>query len=76
MQKRWTIRGVQPEAIDLIQEVRATSGQTLGELVREAILNWYAGPPEAGEGHPELVELLRLLSEQERLFKQLGQKLL
>lgn len=39
--KRWTIRNVDPETIEIINLVRAQSGATAGELVSEAILDWF-----------------------------------
>ena len=74
MQTRWTVRGVESEVIALVQEISATSGESLGALVTEAIRFWHASLPEADE-HPDLAELRQLLSEQRMLIEQLYQRL-
>ncbi len=43
---RWTVRNVDPEAIELIEEIAETSGCTFGELVTDAIETWYEQLPE------------------------------
>lgn len=47
--KRWTIRNVDPETIEIINLMRAQSGATAGELVSEAILDWFENLEEDGE---------------------------
>ena len=47
--KRWTIRKIDPETIAIINAVRAQSGATSGELVNEAILDWYENLEEDEE---------------------------
>ena len=49
MTYRWTVRNMDPEAIDLIEEVASTSGLCFGELASEAIFSWYENLPEDGE---------------------------
>ena len=39
--KKWTVRHVDLEAIDMLLEVQETSGERLGDLVSEAISYWY-----------------------------------
>ena len=39
--KRWTCRHVDPESIELLKEVKETSGTCLGELLSDAINQWY-----------------------------------
>ena len=47
--KRWTIRNVDPETIAIINSICAQSGATAGELVNEAILDWFENLEEDGE---------------------------
>jgi hypothetical protein len=49
MSDRWTIRGVDAEAIDMVSEVAEASGVTYGALVTEAIVAWYRNLPEADD---------------------------
>jgi len=51
---RWTVRNVDPEAIQLLEEVSETSGLTFGELLTDAIETWYDGLPE--EDHEDTEE--------------------
>ncbi len=46
---RWTVRNVDPEAIQLLEEVAETSGCTFGELLTDAIETWYHGLPEEAD---------------------------
>ena len=39
--KKWSVRHVDSEAVDLLLEVQETSGELLGDLVSEAIWFWY-----------------------------------
>jgi hypothetical protein len=39
--KRWTVRGVDPEALALLLLVQRGCGQTLGALLSDAIREWY-----------------------------------
>lgn len=46
MENRWTVRGVDPEAIEMIRVVREACGLPTGELLSDAIRVWYAALPE------------------------------
>lgn len=39
--KRWSVRGVDPEALELLLIVQGVCGQTLGALLSDAIRDWY-----------------------------------
>ncbi len=53
--KRWTIRNIDPETIAIINDMRTQSGASSGELVNEAILDWYENlEEEDDEGGAEL----------------------
>ena len=43
--QRWTIRGIDPDVIDMVHEVADTSNLTIGEVVNEAIIEWYDALP-------------------------------
>lgn len=47
--KRWTIRNIDPETIAIINAVRAHSGATSGDLVNEAVMDWYENLDEDDE---------------------------
>jgi hypothetical protein len=56
MFQRWTVRGVDSEALRLLREAqRVNWPATQGELVSEAIRCWYDQLPEADDA-PERVE--------------------
>ena len=38
---KWTVRGVDREAISKLHEVKDISGESLGELLTEAVEFWY-----------------------------------
>jgi hypothetical protein len=42
---RWTIRGIDPDVIDMVHEVAASSDMTIGEVVNAAIAEWYEALP-------------------------------
>jgi hypothetical protein len=44
---RWTVRGIHQETLDMLGIVRQTSGGTYGELVNEAVAEWYDALPDA-----------------------------
>ncbi len=46
---RWTVRNVDPDAVELIEEVAETSGSMFGELLTDAIETWYNQLPEEDE---------------------------
>ena len=46
--RKWTIRKVDEEAIEAIQNVAEASDISFGEAVSEAIMSWYSGLPEVG----------------------------
>ena len=46
--KRWTIRNVDLKTIAIINEIRGQSGATSGELVNEAVLDWFENFEELG----------------------------
>lgn len=43
--QRWTIRGIDPDVIDMVHEVADTSNLTIGEVLNEAIIEWYDALP-------------------------------
>ena len=43
---RWSVRGLDPTVLDMLKEVRQTSGFGYGQLVSEAIADWYENLPE------------------------------
>lgn len=53
MENRWTVRGVDPEAIEMIRVVRDACGLPTGELVSDAIRIWYSGLPEIDDQDDE-----------------------
>jgi hypothetical protein len=53
---KWTVRGVDPESIRKIREVKSVSGGALGELVSEAIDFWFDCLPEDTEAVDEAPE--------------------
>lgn len=46
MSDRWTVRGVDPEALDMFARVRNACGQTSGALLSDAIRTWYWALPQ------------------------------
>ena len=50
---RWTVRNVDPEAVELIEEIAETSGLTYGELVTEAIVTYYDQLPFQDDEEPD-----------------------
>jgi hypothetical protein len=42
---KWTVRGVDREAISKLHEVKDISGESLGELLTEAVEFWYDSLP-------------------------------
>jgi hypothetical protein len=47
--KRWTVRNVDPETIEIINLMRVSSGMTAGELLDEAVSDWYENLEEDDE---------------------------
>lgn len=47
--KRWTVRNVDPETIQIINQMREFSGFTAGELLNEAVSDWYENLEEDDE---------------------------
>jgi len=45
MSDRWTVRGVDPEARQLLVEVRDACGLTTGALLSDAIRRWHKRLP-------------------------------
>ena len=43
---RWTCRNLDPAVLELLREVSETSGLCYGELVTQAIEEWYLSLPE------------------------------
>jgi hypothetical protein len=58
MSDRWTIRGVDAEAIDMVGEVAEASGDSYGTLVTEAIVAWYQSLPEADDDIESAIQAL------------------
>ena len=57
---RWTIRGIDPDVIDMVHEVAASSEMTIGEVVNAAVTEWYEGLPtehDAPHCHSEEPEM-------------------
>jgi hypothetical protein len=54
-QIKWTVRGVDREAISKLHEVKDISGESLGELLTEAVEFWYESLPseEMSDEAPE-----------------------
>ena len=48
MPDRWTVRGVDPDALGLLREVCERRGVAMGVLLSRAIRVWYAGLTETG----------------------------
>jgi len=46
MRKRYSIRGLDQEVIDMIREVREFSRIEIGELIGQAVREWYNRLPE------------------------------
>ncbi len=46
MRKRYSIRGLDQDVIDMIREVRKFSRTEIGELIGEAVREWYSRLPE------------------------------
>ena len=45
--KRWTVRGIRPETLILLSNIRQTSGGTYGEFINESVEWWYDSLPDA-----------------------------
>jgi len=43
--EKWTVRNITPQALEMLHEVRQHSGTPLGELLSEAVAEWYAALP-------------------------------
>ncbi len=43
MSDRWTVRNLDPSALQALQEISRITGEPLGQLASEAILDWTAG---------------------------------
>jgi hypothetical protein len=43
---KWSVRNVEHEAVERLREVQATSGGLLGELLTEAVFDWFENLPE------------------------------
>jgi hypothetical protein len=71
------VRGVNAEALQMLRDVQAISGGTLGELLNEAIACWYDSLPDtdddspSGQG-PVVDGLSANQSHLEELIRQLG----
>jgi hypothetical protein len=51
---RWTVRRVDPQAIQALHEVKAVNpGTTLGQLLSEAIQDWYDNLEEQTDEEPD-----------------------
>ena len=53
---KWSVRHMDPEAVERLREVQETSGGLLGELVSEAVYVWHDGldfekNPADAQGH-------------------------
>lgn len=46
---KWTVRNIEPEAINMIAVMAEKSGWTYGELVSDAIAVWYDSLPYEDE---------------------------
>lgn len=46
MENRWTVRGVDRDAMELVRLVRETCGLPTGELLSDAIRVWFENLPE------------------------------
>lgn len=46
MENRWTVRGVDPDAVELVRVVRETCGLPTGTLLSDAIRVWFEHLPE------------------------------
>lgn len=53
MENRWTVRGVDADAVEMVRRVRETCGLPTGELLSAAIRAWFAELPEIDEDEPE-----------------------
>jgi len=43
---KWTVRNIDPTALEMLQEVRTVTGQPMGALISEAVTEWYSRLPE------------------------------
>ncbi len=43
---KWCVRNLDPQVLHLLREVKETSGLGYGELVSEAITDWFENLPE------------------------------
>jgi len=53
MSRRWTVRGLDADALDLLREVHAQDGVPMGVLLTRAIRVWHASLPESGVARQE-----------------------
>ncbi len=54
--RRWMIRNVSDQAIQMVAEVSDITGIYYGDLVNEAIVNWYDNLPEHAEDEEDTDE--------------------
>jgi hypothetical protein len=50
-QTRWTVRNVDPAALEMLNRVREGCGLTTGELLSDALRKWYDQLPEIEEDY-------------------------
>lgn len=51
--KRWTVRGIQKETLEMLSVVRQHSTGNYGDYVNEAVAQWYESLPDADEDNEE-----------------------
>jgi hypothetical protein len=44
--RRWTVRNLDPAALEMLNRVREACNQTAGALLSDAIFQWYRELPE------------------------------
>ena len=54
--EKWTVRNVTPEALEMLQEVSQNSGAPMGELLSDAVADWYQRLPETTEEDDDRVD--------------------
>jgi hypothetical protein len=55
--QKWTVRGVDPDVIDMLHDVAGNSGMTIGETLNEAVTFWYDALPDGDDPGAEDIDV-------------------
>lgn len=59
---KWSVRNVEHEAVERLREVQETSGGLLGQILSDAIFDWYEHLPEEADDQ-ESITLIKELQD-------------